>query len=148
MQKVLVLIAAFFLSAIPTLAADLEIADPYMRTSGPMAKAGAAYFEIINHGDLDDVLIGIHSDVAMKMEFHTHIDAGEGVMLMRKIEGGIPITAGGTHRLERGGDHVMIMGLTRKLTDGDLVTVTFIFEKAGEITMNIPMDQNRLPADN
>ena len=45
--------------------------------------------------------------------------------------------------LKRGGDHVMFMGLTGPMNDGESVTVTLQFEKAGEITMDIPVDLKR-----
>ena len=41
----------------------------------------------------------------------------------------------------------MLMGLTRRLKDGDLVAITLIFEKAGEITVEIPVDNSRAPMD-
>ena len=77
------------------------------------------------------------------MELHTHIDDGNGTMQMREVEDGFVIPAGGAHVLGRGGDHVMFMGLTRSLKDGDTVTVTFTFEKAGDMTVEIPIDLDR-----
>ena len=141
-------LAGIVFLAISTLAAaagEIKIMDPYFRTSGPMARTGAAFFEIMNHGDQDDRLIAARSDVAKKVELHTHIKDDGGVMKMRPIEGGIAIPAGGSHALERGGDHVMFMGLTRKVQDGDMITVTLIFEKAGEVTLDIPVDLSRMP---
>ena len=40
---------------------------------------------------------------------------------MLKVEDGIVIPAGLTHDLERGGDHIMLMGVTRALKDGDIL---------------------------
>ncbi|GAA3864616.1 copper chaperone PCu(A)C [Celeribacter arenosi] len=132
----------------------IMITDAYARASGMSAKAGAAFFVIENHTDTDDRLIAAASDIAMRVELHTHIDAGDGVMQMRRVEGGIAVPAGGTHTLMRGGDHVMFMGLTRPMSDGDMVTVTLTFEEAGEMTLDIPVDLTRaetmpmkMPAD-
>jgi copper(I)-binding protein len=123
--------------------ADIEIVDSYARSSGMMAMAGAAFFEIRNTGEEDDRLIGAKADVSKKVELHTHIDAGNGVMKMREVEGGFPVAAGESHMLARGGDHVMFLGLTTKFEQGMTFPLTLIFEKAGEITVEVPVDLER-----
>lgn len=121
----------------------LKIADPYARAASPNAKAGAAFMIIENHTATEDRLLSASSDVAARVELHTHIDDGNGTLQMREVEDGILIPAGGAHVLGRGGDHVMFMGLTRSLEDGDTVTVTFTFENAGEMKVEIPVDLGR-----
>ncbi|WP_390910882.1 copper chaperone PCu(A)C [Pseudosulfitobacter sp. SM2401] len=117
--------------------------DPYARAASPAAKAGAAFMMIENHTDTDDRLIGVRSDAAKRVELHTHIDKGEGVMQMTQIEGGIVIPAGGAHMMQRGGDHVMLMGLNGPLVQGETVEVTLIFENAGDVVIEIPVDNER-----
>ena len=126
-----------------TAQAEIEIVDPYARASSPMAMAGAAFFEIRNTGDEDDRLVAVRADVSNKAELHTHIDAGNGVMQMREVEDGIAVPAGGSHLLQRGGDHVMFMGLTTRFEQGLTFPVTLVFEKAGEITIDVPVDLDR-----
>ncbi len=133
---------ALGLSAAAGLAAEIRIDDPYFRTSGMMAHTGAAFFTIENESDTPDRLIGARSDVAKKVELHTHIAGEGGVMKMRPVEF-IEVPAHGSHALRRGGDHVMFMGLTRKVKDGDMIELTLIFEKAGEITLKVPVDLKR-----
>ena len=48
------------------------ISDAYARSSGPLAKAGAAYMRIMNHSDESDRLIDVQSNIAKKTELHTH----------------------------------------------------------------------------
>ena len=93
-----------------------------------------------NSTDQDDRLIAVSSDVAKKIELHTHQQQGDGIMKMIMIEGGIAIPAGQTHALERGGDHVMLMGLTRPLVQGESVVLTLTFEKADPLTVEVPVD--------
>jgi len=64
-------------------------------------------------------------------------------MRMVEVEEGFAVPAGGMHALKRGGDHVMFMGLTRPMEQGDTVNVTLIFEKAGRIEVEIPVDLER-----
>ncbi len=111
-----------------------------------MAKSGAAFMQIVNNGAEDDRLINAASDVAMRVELHTHKEGADGVMQMLHVPEGFAIPAGETHALARGGDHVMFMGLKRALADGDMVTVTLTFEKAGDITIDVPVDLQRADA--
>ena len=49
--------------------------------------------------------------------------------------------------LERGGLHVMFMGLNGPFEEGAAVDVTLVFENAGEIDVAIPVDLRRGPAE-
>ncbi len=129
--------------ALPAFAgSEIEIHDPFARAAGVTAVAGAAFFMIQNSGDEDDRLIGAESDIAKRVELHTHIEDGD-VMRMVEVEEGFPVPAGGMHALKRGGDHVMFMGLTRPMEQGDSIAVTLVFEKAGRIEVEIPVDLER-----
>lgn len=123
--------------------ADITINDAFARSSGMMAKAGAAFFVIENSGDEADRLIDAKSDISKITELHTHKDMGDGVMKMMHVPEGFEVPAHGKHMLARGGDHVMFMGLLKPMNDGDTVTVTLTFEKAGDITVEIPVDLKR-----
>lgn len=140
-------LVAAALVVLPTLtwAGDINVSDSYVRVSRPNAPTGAAFMMIKNDGTTDDRLIAVTSDVAKRVELHTHIDQGDGVLKMTQIEGGIELPAGEAHMLKRGGDHVMLMGLTKSLKKGDEITVTFTFENAGDMTITIPVDNERKP---
>ncbi|MCP5071799.1 MAG: copper chaperone PCu(A)C [Rhodobacteraceae bacterium] len=124
----------------------ISVEDAYVRSSGASAMTGAGFMTIVNHGDENDRLIAVSTVVAKMAELHTHIEDANGMMMMRPVEGGFEVPAGGEHHLKRGGDHVMLMGLTTPLEQGDLVTIVLTFEKAGEVTVVVPVDQNRKPA--
>lgn len=125
--------------------AEITITDPYARASMPGAPSGAAFMVIENSADTDDRLIDVRSDVAARVELHTHLADAQGVMRMREVEDGFVIPGKDRHLLGRGGDHVMFMGLTRTLEQGDTVAVTLVFENAGEIPVEIPVDLERMP---
>ncbi|SFM56743.1 copper chaperone PCu(A)C [Shimia aestuarii] len=132
--------------ALPAFAESIiAVDDPYARVSTKMSKSGAAFMVIENSGDEDDRLIDVKSDIAKKVELHTHKDDGNGNMSMVHVEEGFVIPAGGKHMLMRGGDHVMFMGLNKGLDHGDIVGVTLVFEKAGDVTLEIPVDLERKP---
>lgn len=141
------LIAAAVLAlATPALAHDgVHIVDPYARFIGAMAKSGAAFMVIENHAAADDRLIGAASDIAERVELHTHKADAQGNMQMLEVPEGFAIPAQGSHALQRGGDHVMFLGLRRVPAEGEAVTVTLTFEKAGDVVVEIPVDNGRMP---
>lgn len=130
------------LFALPTLA-DITVEDAYARSSGPSAKTGAAFFVIKNTGMEEDRLINAASGMAKRVELHTHIHGDDGVMKMRRDEDGFEVPAMGMHALKRGADHVMLMGLTAPMVQGETFDVTLTFEHAGDITITVPVDLER-----
>ena len=137
MTKTLTLIAA--LLAAPALAhdytvGDLSIAHPYAMATPPNAPVGGGYLEITNTGMEDDTLIAasVAPEVAGMVQLH-EMAMEDGVMLMSEVEGGIPVPAGETVMLERGGLHVMFMQLPQGLAEGTEIPATLTFEKAGEV---------------
>ncbi len=143
-MKTLLAAGAAALFTLPAFAdSKIMVKDAYARASGMMATAGAAFMQIENHGDEDDQLIDARSAIAKKVELHTHEIDDQGVAKMLHVPEGFTIPAGGMHALARGGDHVMFMGLNDKMADGKMVTVTLVFEKAGEVTIEVPVDLQR-----
>ncbi len=130
--------------AVPALAeSTIVVEDAYARSAAKMATAGAAFMMIQNQGDTDDRLVSATSDVSERVELHTHEIDSDGVAKMMEVEEGFVIPAGESHMLKRGGDHVMFMGLKAPLEHGDMVPVTLVFEQAGEVQVEVPVDLER-----
>ena len=135
-------VAALF--ALPALACDgFEAHDAYARASTAMATSGAAFMVLHNHGDTDCHITGARSEIAARTELHTHSEDDQGVMRMLHVEEGFALPAGGELRLERGGHHVMFMGLNRALNQGDDLEVTLIFADGAEKTVDVIVDLER-----
>lgn len=132
--------AAMAVFAAPALAGAIEIHDGYAFSSHGGAATGAVFMVIQNTTETADRLIGVRSDIAERTEIHTTIDGGDGTMQMRMVEGPLDLPAGGELVLERGGLHVMFMGLQAPLVDGESVTITLLFETAGEVEVTVPVD--------
>ena len=116
------LLAGTPILATPAAAADALMADgAFALSSNP--SSGAVFVTLMNHGDKTCTVTGGSSPAAGKVELHTHKDEN-GVMKMMPIEGGLALPAGASHPLARGGDHVMLMELTRPLAVGDHIDVT------------------------
>lgn len=133
------LVAATLCAALPAVAQDIMVDGAYARASGMMAKAGAAFMVIHNHGAADDRLVKAASTIAQRVELHTHKEDANGVMQMLEVPEGFVIPAHGSHELARGGDHVMFLGLTQALEEGQTVSVTLTFEKAGDMVIEVPV---------
>lgn len=142
------LLSAVALAAIPlsSTAGDahdgVDVQDPYARSANPVT--GAAFMVFSNHRDVDCTLVGVASDVAERVELHTHREV-DGVMKMVEVEEGFPIPAYGTHALARGGDHVMFLGLRQPLNDGDTIAITLDFGDCGTEEVQVPVDNQRSP---
>lgn len=137
----LVAAAATLCLGLPASAHDgVHINDAYARAS---AASGAVFFVIENHQTEEDRLIGVASDAAERVEMHAHSEDANGVMMMGKVPGGFVVPGNGSHALARGGDHVMMMGLRAPLKTGDVVPLTLTFEKAGVVTIEVPVDNER-----
>lgn len=126
-------------------AGNITVDDPYLRVSRPNAPTGAAFMSVVNAGDTSDRLLSASSNAAKRVELHTHQKVGDGIMKMMEIEDGIDIAAGEEHVLQRGGDHVMLMGLVAPLSQGDEITIVLEFEHAGKIEVIVPVDNERTP---
>lgn len=126
-------------------AATITVIDPYARSSSPAAMSGAVFMTLKNPGADADRLVAATAPVAERVELHTHLEDANGVMRMIEVEDGFAVPAGGEHMLKRGGDHVMLMGLTESLEDGETFPLTLLFEGAGEIVVDVPVDLTRQP---
>lgn len=125
--------------------AEIMVKDAYIRSSTPSSPTGAAFMMLMNSGSSDDRLVAASSDVAGRVELHTHIEDANGVMKMTEIEGGIVVPAGEMAVLKRGGMHVMFMGLKQPLEQGAEIELTLTFENAGEVNIKVPVNHKRKP---
>lgn len=121
-------------------AGDLTVTGAYARSTNP--KAGAAFMTIENKGSSDCVLSAVSApDLTDRAELHTHRE-DNGVMSMVPIDS-VTVPAGGTHALERGGDHVMLMALETPLKDGDKVALTLDLGACGTLPVEAVVDNKR-----
>lgn len=115
----------------------VRIENPFARPSAGTAGAGAAYMTIRGGAAGDKLIAASAVAVAGKAELHDHIHEGN-VMRMRKVEA-IDVPAQGTVELKPGGLHVMLMSLKKPLKTGDGFDLVLTFEKAGAVTVKVPV---------
>lgn len=143
MNRLFTLLAALVLAA-PVAAhefkvGDLEIIHPHMPQPSASAKTAGGYFSIVNEGTEPDRLIGVEAGFAAKSMVHESKVDADGIGTMTHIDA-IEIPAGATVELAQGGLHVMFMGLTGPMKEGELYKATLIFEKAGPVEVEFKVD--------
>jgi copper(I)-binding protein len=119
---------------------DLVINHPWARATVPGQKAGGAFLTIENRGTQNDRLLSAKApaDRVGHTELHTMSMEGN-VMRMREVAA-IEVPAGQTVKLEPGGLHLMLMGLSSPLKAGEKLPVVLTFEKAGEVTVEVRVE--------
>lgn len=115
-------------------AGDIQILQPFARATP--AKVGGVFLTMKNAGGADR-LLKAESPAAASVELHTHVKDGD-AMRMRPVDA-IPVPANGQTALEPGGYHIMLIDLRQPLKDGMQVPLTLTFEKAGKVTLQVPV---------
>jgi copper(I)-binding protein len=131
----LVLVAALGACGTPA-GPQIQVEDVWARPAASMAESGTggAFMLLRNAGGEADRLVAAQCGVAAAVEIHeTTMDGG--VMKMRPVEGGLTVPAGGQVELKPGGYHVMLIGLTQDLKEGDRFQLVLQFEKSGTLTV-------------
>jgi periplasmic copper chaperone A len=119
-------------------ASDVMVMNAYARASAtPMAKAGAAYVSVMNHGATADRLVSITTTAAASAELHTTVMEGD-VMKMETV-GSLEVAPMATVEMSPGGLHVMLTGLKAPLKEGEKIELVLSFEKAGEVKVEVPV---------
>ena len=107
----------------------IVISDAWVRLAPPGHSVTAAYMTIENNSATDDVLISIEVNFAQVTELHESREESGMAQMMHLQQLGV--RAGARLELKPGGAHIMLIDLTRELEQGDEVTLTLNFEKAG-----------------
>lgn len=92
----------------------------------------------------DDRLMSVAAPDAASAQLH-EMKTENGMMTMAEIQGGLALPAGQAVALAPGGDHIMLLGLSRPLAEGDSVSLTLGFETSEPISVQARVSQPALP---
>jgi copper(I)-binding protein len=126
----------------PTSAAPVAVSvtKAWARTSPASVSTGAAYFSIVSPIDDRLVAVAVDAGVAASAELHeTMMDSGG--MTMSPVDG-VDLKAGVPFTLAPGQHHIMLMGLVKPLKVGDTFTLSITLQKAGTISVAVPVQDN------
>ncbi|KAA3621774.1 MAG: copper chaperone PCu(A)C [Proteobacteria bacterium] len=116
---------------------DIATSEVRVRAVPEGQKNSAAFMVLANGSTVDHAVVSAQSPAADVVELHTHVN-DNGMMKMRRIER-IDIPANGQTVLEPGGLHVMLLGLTTSLADGDEIPVTLVLEDNSLLELTAPV---------
>lgn len=122
----------------PIKVGDLTITAPSIRAMVPGAKVAGGFLTIANDGKAADKLVSVTTTGVKRVEIH-EMSMENQVMKMRKIDGGLDIPAGETVELKSGGYHLMFIQPETPYKEGDKVSATLEFEKAGKVDLEFPV---------
>ncbi len=115
---------------------NLSIHEPFV--PAPPADTAALYFTMVDRDGEGDRLLGATTSVAAMTHLHSTVAEGD-TSRMVPVEGGIVLPPDGLTELTPGGLHVMLMALGTRLEEGDTIAVTLQFERAGAVTIEVPV---------
>lgn len=130
--------------ALPALA-QTTVSDAWVRASVPHQQSTGAFMTLT--ASSDSKLIGVASPVAKTVQVHEMTMNGD-VMGMKQVEA-VQLPAGKPVSLDPNGYHVMLMGLTQQVKEGDKVPLTLTVEdaKGGKETLEVQAEVRALSAE-
>ncbi|MCP5077922.1 MAG: copper chaperone PCu(A)C [Psychromonas sp.] len=118
-------------------AATFNIEDAFVRATPPHTVNSAAFMKISNSSDKPLALVAASSDIAERVELHSHT-MSDGMMKMRQIDE-VTIDANATVELKPGSFHIMFFGLKAPLVEGEDVKLKLHFNNGDEIVVDAPI---------
>jgi copper(I)-binding protein len=109
--------------------------DAWIRPTPPVTNVGAFYLTVVNGADRADRVVGARSPRCAEVEIHRSSTV-EGVATMDPATSAdLEVAAGGTLVFEPSGLHVMCLGLTEPVVEGEHIPLTVELVGAGELTV-------------
>lgn len=138
-RTVTALAAALALCAGPVLAGCSSSA-PELTVDGafmpqPVGDMAGGFLTVTNSGGTADRLTSVTSSLSDDVQMHETKDRR-----MRQVTS-LDVPSDGELRLERGGDHLMFMGIKKQPQQGDTVDVELHFEKSEPIRVELPVEE-------
>jgi len=118
-------------------ASEIQIVNQKINITPDGGSSAAVYFSMKNLSVKPDRLLKAQSFAAKKVMLHETLVSSDGVASMRHLMAGIEIQREEEISLKAGGIHIMMMGLQKPISDGDLISIKLFFENAGEVILNL-----------
>nr|WP_255669923.1 copper chaperone PCu(A)C [Aeromicrobium wangtongii] len=120
-----------------TQASAVSVKDPWVKAADQGMTAAFATLRNAGGNEARVVSAAVES-VTQTAELHEMAADDSGQMVMRQKPDGIVLPAGRSHELRPGGDHIMLIGLTKPVRAGDEVRVTLTFADRSELSFTAP----------
>ncbi|MFF8599186.1 copper chaperone PCu(A)C [Streptomyces sp. NPDC015232] len=111
---------------------ELKVSGAFMPQ--PVTDMAGGFLTITNSGDTADKLTSVTSGLSDDITIHETKN-----QKMQQVAS-FDIPANGELKLERGGSHIMFMGLKKQPKQGEKVDIELHFEKSGPIKVTVPVE--------
>ncbi|MFC4565190.1 copper chaperone PCu(A)C [Nocardiopsis mangrovi] len=122
-----------------TQADSFEIEDAWIKAVSQDEGMTGAFGALGNTSGGEVTVVAASSSVAGMVELHEVVTGDDGNSVMREKDGGFAIPSGGTHVLEPGADHIMLMDLGRDLDPGGEVGIELEFADGSAAEFTAPV---------
>ena len=126
--SLLTLVAGAVLAGNP---AAIAVSQPWVRALPPTMNRTAAYMTLINRGDATAEVVGGRAELAQTVEIHTTRDV-DGYRRMEQLDS-ISIAPDQRVRLQPGGTHLMLLGLSRMPAAGETLPLCVGLASGAEV---------------
>ncbi len=114
----------------------IQVETPWIRAAAS-GNNTAAFMVIKNSAALEDKLVKAEANISGKVVL-MDTQMKDGKMQMMDVAN-ITVPANGQVELKSGSLHIMFMGLSKDLNEGDTVQINLTFEKGGSLKLNVPV---------
>ena len=135
------MVSSLLAACSPTAAPVISIENATGKPSATMPTAGAMYMLIKNTGSAPDKLLSGSSPACGSIEVHEVVMKSDGTMGMNLLDKPLEIPAGGQVELKAGGLHVMCIMKNEKFMPGEMIDLTLVFEKFGEVKLSVKLGE-------
>ncbi|MEX1057670.1 MAG: copper chaperone PCu(A)C [Natronospirillum sp.] len=108
--------------------------NAWIRETPPTQTLSSGYLDLMNHGDDAVQLVAVESDAVRVIEMHTATQRGD-TMGMERLNA-ITLLPGRETTLRPGGDHLMLIDMTRSPRLGEPLPVTLIFADGSRLEVD------------
>lgn len=138
MRRIILALAFFVLSlggAAQAEDTNILVENPYALATTSVQKNGAVFMTLMNESGQDHSVVSAASDVAERIELHTHLMDGD-MMMMREVDA-YTLPAGESVTLEPMGHHIMLMGLKAPLQAGESFPLTLSLKDGSTLDVDV-----------
>lgn len=120
------------------------IIDPVVNATPPGAKVTAGYFTLVNKTNTEIVITGVYSPTIAKVEIHRTVIKDD--VAKMELQESVSLAPGATVEFAHGGYHLMLMALTKPLTEGQSVDI-ILATSAGDMLIEMPVKKMGMAMD-
>lgn len=118
--------------------AVVEVTDAFCRPTQAGRAVTGCYMTLT--ASRNDRLVSAAFAGAERVEIH-EMTTTDGMMRMAELPDGLPLPAGEAVQLKPGSNHIMLLGLTQPLAEGERLSMSLTFEQAVPYEVNVVIAQ-------